>query len=226
MVRLRAILLARSFFIIMKPGFVIGNGRSRTVLNLEDLRKHGRTYGCNAIYRDFSPDILIATDPGITSEIEDSGYPLSRPFYTRSPNTSRGSRKIEHHWGYSSGPVALKYAAVAAHPVIYLLGFDLQGIRGLHNNVYSDTPHYKKRDESETYFGNWINQIANIMDEHKELMFIRLVDDQSIIPYRWTQIANHHTQSISDFLGSINSSPWQKPKELATNIRSAHLASS
>jgi len=45
----------------MKPGFVLGNGRSRLEISLDDLKKHGRVYGCNALYRDFIPDVLIAT---------------------------------------------------------------------------------------------------------------------------------------------------------------------
>ena len=209
----------------MKPGFVIGNGRSRLRINLEDLRKHGITYGCNALYRDFAPDVLIATDPGMATEIEDSGYPLDHVFYTREPRNGSGSKRIAHHWGFSSGPVALKYAAEAAHPVIYILGFDLKGIRGLHNNVYSGTQNYRNPDDAETYYGNWINQVAQIMEEHPDQIFVRLLDDDSIIPYRWNQAANHLSQHISDFMDSINSSPWQKPRELVTNIRSAHLPS-
>ena len=102
----------------MKPGFVLGNGRSRLEISLDDLKKHGRVYGCNALYRDFIPDVLIATDPGITAEIEHSGYALKNTFYTRNPNEALGSKKIAYHWGFSSGPVAVKYAAEAAHDVI------------------------------------------------------------------------------------------------------------
>ncbi len=52
--------------------YVIGNGKSRLKYNLEEL--DGITAGCNAIYRDFSPDILFAQDAGIIAEIMNSGY--------------------------------------------------------------------------------------------------------------------------------------------------------
>lgn len=203
----------------MKPAFVIGNGTSRRVLNLEDLKKHGTTYGCNALYRDFHPDVLIATDPGISGEIESSGYPLKHIFYTRKPAANSGSRKIEHHYGFSSGPIALKYAAEAGNQIIYFLGFDLKGKNGLHNNVYSDTPNYKSSQDSETFFGNWINQIQTIMMEHKNTLFVRLVDDDGLIPYKWQVQQNYRTQLLSDFQANINSKPWLKPNELVTDIR-------
>ena len=45
--------------------FCIGNGESRKGFDLETLRTHGTIYGCNAIYRDFMPDVLTAVDHGI-----------------------------------------------------------------------------------------------------------------------------------------------------------------
>lgn len=203
----------------MKPGFVLGNGTSRRVLSLEDLRKHGAVYGCNALYRDFAPDVLVATDPGISHEIEDSGYPLTHIFYTRNPREGKGSQRIRHHYGFSSGPIALKYAAEAGHQVIYLVGFDLKGKNGLHNNMYSDSPNYKSSKDSETYYGNWINQIQTVMMEHPGIIFVRLVDSDGIIPYRWQIQPNHYTQLLDTFQTNINSKPWLKPNELVINTR-------
>ena len=57
-----------------KKVFCIGNGESRKDFDLEKLRSHGKIYGCNALYRDFTPDVLIAVDPGITHEIYHSGF--------------------------------------------------------------------------------------------------------------------------------------------------------
>ena len=54
--------------------FCIGNGTSRKNFNLEKLRLHGKIYGCNALYRTFTPDVLIAVDHGIMHEIYQSGY--------------------------------------------------------------------------------------------------------------------------------------------------------
>ena len=54
--------------------FCIGNGTSRKDFNLEKLRPHGKIYGCNALYRTFTPDVLSAVDHGIMHEIYHSGY--------------------------------------------------------------------------------------------------------------------------------------------------------
>ena len=53
----------------MKRVFCIGNGESRKGFDLEQLRPHGKIYGCNALYRDFMPDVLIATDDKMREEI-------------------------------------------------------------------------------------------------------------------------------------------------------------
>ena len=54
--------------------FCIGNGESRSPIDLNKLRPHGKIYGCNALYRDFKPDVLVGVDHGIMHEIYQSGY--------------------------------------------------------------------------------------------------------------------------------------------------------
>jgi hypothetical protein len=66
----------------MTIAFVIGNGVSRQAVNLELLCSLGKIYGCNALYRDFTPDVLVATDKPIATEIQNSGYPIKNKFYT------------------------------------------------------------------------------------------------------------------------------------------------
>jgi len=57
-----------------KTVFCIGNGQSRSSIDLIKLRPHGKIYGCNALYRDFKPDVLTAVDGPIMHEIYQSGY--------------------------------------------------------------------------------------------------------------------------------------------------------
>ena len=54
--------------------FLIGNGESRKDFDLTQLRQYGKIYGCNALYRDFKPDVLVAVDHGISHEIYNTGY--------------------------------------------------------------------------------------------------------------------------------------------------------
>lgn len=58
--------------------FIIGNGKSRNEFDLEQLRPHGEIYGCNALYRDFEPDWLVAIDDAITEEIKASNFPKNK----------------------------------------------------------------------------------------------------------------------------------------------------
>jgi len=67
----------------MKRVFSIGNGESRKGVDLEKLRSHGKIYGCNALYRDFVPDVLVAVDQGIMHEIYHSGYAHNNECYFR-----------------------------------------------------------------------------------------------------------------------------------------------
>jgi len=54
--------------------FCFGNGNSRKDLDLDKYKQHGTVVGCNAIYRDFTPDILVALDTGPAHEIYRCGY--------------------------------------------------------------------------------------------------------------------------------------------------------
>ena len=58
----------------MKKAFVLGNGPDRPTSKkwLDELE--GVTYGCNAMYRDWSPDFLVANDWAIMVEIINSDY--------------------------------------------------------------------------------------------------------------------------------------------------------
>ena len=47
----------------------LGNGQSRQGLDLKKMKDYATVIGCNAIYRDFTPDILIALDSAMSHEI-------------------------------------------------------------------------------------------------------------------------------------------------------------
>ena len=58
----------------MTKVFCIGNGESRKNFNLDLLKPYGKIYGCNALYREYTPDVLVSVDHGIMHEIYQSGY--------------------------------------------------------------------------------------------------------------------------------------------------------
>jgi hypothetical protein len=54
--------------------FCFGNGNSREGIDIEQYKKYGTVVGCNAIYRDYTPDILVSLDSKMSHEIYRSGY--------------------------------------------------------------------------------------------------------------------------------------------------------
>lgn len=59
---------------ITDPVFLIGNGTSREDFDLERLRPFGTIIGCNALFREFSPDILLLIDAKMIREVKDANY--------------------------------------------------------------------------------------------------------------------------------------------------------
>ena len=160
----------------MSVAFVLGNGRSRMALDLDQVKKHGAIYGCNALYREFVPTVLVATDRPISTAIQESGYSAQYQFYTRKPIPGLGARAVpQQYFGFSSGPLAVSLAALAEHDPIYLVGFDMGPMPGdLFNNVYADTEFYKKSSSQPTYTGNWTRQILRIASDFPRIRFVRV----------------------------------------------------
>ena len=69
-----------------KQVFVIGNGESRQGIDLAELNQYGKTYGCNALYRDYTPDALIAVDHRMAHQIYWTGYSIDNVCYFRDWN--------------------------------------------------------------------------------------------------------------------------------------------
>ena len=63
--------------------FCIGNGESRSPVDLIRLRPHGKIYGCNGLYRDFTPDVLTVVDGPMMHEVYQSGYCDENKVYFR-----------------------------------------------------------------------------------------------------------------------------------------------
>jgi hypothetical protein len=160
----------------MTRAFVLGNGTSRRTVSVSALHELGRIYGCNALYREFVPDVLVATDQPIATAIQDSGYAQTNEFYTRRPMPGTGAQRLlEPYRGYSSGPNALALAAQQGNLEIYLLGFDMGPTENnLFNNVYADTEFYKTSAHPPTFVGNWVRQVIQVFRDHPQVQFTRV----------------------------------------------------
>jgi len=190
----------------MAAGFVLGNGISRRQVELDQLKLHGTVYGCNALYREFVPNVLISTDNPISTHIQQSGYSATHTHYTRKPLPDAGALRVpQQYFGFSSGPIAVGIAALAQHESIYLIGFDMGPTRNGHfNNCYADTEFYKKSSANPTFTGNWVRQLKTIAKEHLTTRFVRVVGDTTAQIPELLGISNMSHMPIEDFLNRIN----------------------
>lgn len=190
----------------MTTAFVLGNGISRQGIDLGQLQRHGKIYGCNALYKDFEPDVLVATDRPIAEQIQHLGYSQRQRFYTRYPIAGMGAQRIpKKYWGYSSGPVAMALAALDGHAEIYLLGFDLgPTAHNTFNNIYAGAEFYKSVGAHPTYTGNWRTQIAQVAEDFPNLMFTRLTGKTTAPVTELANIKNFKHLAVSQYLEQLN----------------------
>lgn len=189
----------------MQPAFVLGNGKSRLVLDLPRLQEKGPVYGCNALYREFTPNCLVATDPGIARAIQESGYAQKNRFHTRRPIEGFGAKSLPKAYkGYSSGPNAVAQALLDGYQVIYLIGFDLGTTNGMFNNVYADTQFYKRITDPPTFAGNWIKQITQLTNEFHNAQLFRVEGPESAHVSSFANLENINFLPMEKFRQQIN----------------------
>jgi len=154
----------------MSTGFVIGNGLSRQCIDLTKLQ--GTTYGCNALYREFSPDVLVAVDDQISQHIQRIGYANNKKFYTRKVYGGTGALELQTQYkNWASGPNAVQLAVHDRHDKIILIGFDFGNTTKTFNNMYAGTQFYEQAGSSSVYSSKWENQIRRIFNSHDRIKF-------------------------------------------------------
>lgn len=186
----------------MTTAFVLGNGVSRQGIDLERLRPYGKIYGCNALYREFVPDVLVATDRPIATAIQESGYALKHSFYTRRPIENLGAHQVpKPYFGYSSGPIAVALAAEQGSKTVYMLGFDMGPVgNNQFNNIYAGTEFYKKSDAPPTFTGNWVKQLVHVASDFSQTAFVRVHGPTTSQISQLEQIKNFTSTDLDSFL--------------------------
>jgi hypothetical protein len=193
----------------MTQAFVLGNGISRKTVAPEHLRLHGPVYGCNALYREFAPDVLVATDRPIAAAIQESGYANQHVFHTRRPLPGLGARPVPAaYFGHSSGPIATALAAQAGHTAIYLVGFDMGPAQNQQfNNVYAGTEFYKMPTALPTFTGNWIKQLIRIAQDFPLTQFVRVHGATTANIEQFATVPNFKSIDLSEFCNQFAGVP-------------------
>lgn len=185
--------------------FVIGNGVSRASIDLSILKKYGLIYACNAVYRDFDPDYLVAVDVKMILEINRAKYQYKNPNVWTNKNKAYSSMNrlnfFEPSKGWSSGPTALWLASSHKPKKIYILGFDFKGLEDGKrlNNLYADTLNYKRSSDGATYHGNWLRQTETVIQDNPQIQYIRIIQPENFNPDELNKFSNYSTLYVENF---------------------------
>lgn len=190
----------------MSQAFVLGNGTSRRDISWSAMKQAGAIYGCNALYREHTPDVLVATDRPIAEHIQKSGYSNNNRFYTRRPLPGLGAQVVpKPYFGYSSGPIAVALSAQDQHLLVYLVGFDMGPTANKTiNNLYAGTEFYKPTTAAPTFTGNWIRQLIRIMHDFRQTHFVRVVGATTARIPELEQVPNLVHLDLDAFVDRIN----------------------
>lgn len=187
---------------ISNTAIVIGNGTNRLDFDLTQFKKPSgllgsktvQTYGCNAVYRDFSPDFLIALgNNGIVDEIADRGYTNEHIVYSNTFYLLEFPGQfylIPYDIHADAGTTAAYIAAFDEHKRIYLLGFDGHEPGNWNNNVYAGTRCYDpvnfSIDDSE-----WLTNRRSLFNTYNDVDWVWVTPKgTNTIPEVWKDCVN------------------------------------
>lgn len=178
---------------------VIGNGVSRLELNLALISNHrgghlGKkkltTYGCNALYRDFTPTFLVANSSTICEKLATSKYPTTNVTYTNAEQILQHPglfHLVPYNRYWNAGATATWMACFDGMKKIYLLGFDNQPVTGKNSNVYAGTDGYEST-ETLVNDSNWVSAMYDIFTTYDDVDFVWV--NPVSMPEQWKYASN------------------------------------
>ena len=196
---------------ISNRAVVVGNSPTRLEFNLQNLKKFSgllgadtlQTYGCNALYRDFTPDFLVAHGNDIVKELAESEYIKDNIVYTNAIHLLEYPNKfylIPYNPYADAGTTAAYIAAFDGHKKIYLLGFDEQDSENYNFNVYAGTNGYDAVD-SEILSDTWITNRIELFNLYDDVDFIWVTPrGRSTVPESHKYCTNFRQISHRDFV--------------------------
>lgn len=176
-----------------KQALAIGNGQSREGFPLVHIANHKagfggsdrlQTYGCNSLYRGFTPDFLVAVGDEIIDEIAKTEYAHEHIVYVNSQYLEKYPGKfymIPQNLPFDAGALALYLACFDGHKKIYMLGYD---------------------SHEEHQMGTfWEKTLITIMSTYSDVEFIRVMPtDLWSIPTGFDCLLNFRQIGFRDFV--------------------------
>lgn len=164
----------------------IGNGESRRNFDLSLIDRHRgglfakdklQSYGCNALYRDFTPDFLVARGDGIIAEIANTEYYMDNIVYTTADSLLKYPGKfylIPQNIPFDAGALAAYLACFDGHTKIYLIGYDQYDNEGRINNIYKDTNGYPTSNQEQN--NQFLSlSLQNVIQTYDDVEFVRVM---------------------------------------------------
>jgi hypothetical protein len=190
----------------------IGNGESRLSFDLNYIASHQggllgtnrlQSYGCNALYRDFTPDFLVATGKDIVDEIANSGYTENNIVYSTADVVLEYPEKfylIPQNLQFDAGAVAAYMACFDGHKKVFLMGYDHYDTHSAINNVYKDTNGYPlstQQDNGEFYAVS----LRDVISTYSDVEFVRVMPTNTHwVHHRLTPLVNFRQIDYRDFV--------------------------
>ena len=201
---------------ISNKAVVIGNGNSRKSFNLTHIANHKggllaagalQSYGCNALYRDFAPDFLVATGEEIIKEIADSSYTNDHIVYSHANALLDYPTKFyltPQDPSWNAGAIAAYMACFDGHKTVYLLGFDGVDHDTDGYNCYVGTNGYPEPSSgySEAFWNKAMMQVFNTYDD---VDFVRVVPTVGFrMPEEWNYVLNLRQIDFNTFVTEVD----------------------
>ena len=190
----------------------IGNGESRLGFDLNLIGRHRggilgadrlQSYGCNALYRDFPPDFLVATGNSV-KEIAESGYCVSHIVYTNGQNIIEYPDQfylIPQNPSYNAGAIAAYLACFDGHTKVFLLGYDFNHGVEPSNNVYKGSAGYVNADVLQDNTKFWAMTLTHVIRTYPEVDFVRVMPTKNYwIPDEFVSLPNFRQIDYRDFV--------------------------
>ena len=197
---------------VSNRALIIGNGPTRLDIDLSVIARHKagirgtsrlQTYGCNALYRDYTPDFLVATGDEIVNELADSGYCDDHVVYANAWAIASYTQKfylIPQDPAWDAGSLATYLACFDGHKKIFLMGFDGNDPNGKDWNVYNGTPGYLSETSTITE-EFWALGMSKIFSTYPDVEFVRVMPTQQYrIPERWKFCTNFRQINFRQFV--------------------------
>jgi hypothetical protein len=191
---------------------VLGNGTSRANFDLRFIANHQggllgenrlQSYGCNALYKDFTPDFLVVTSGVVANDVVNNGYCNSNIVYSSADMVTKYPGKfylIPQNVQMDAGANAAYMACFDGHTKVFLMGFDHYQGHSHINNVYAGHNGYPSQTDNDNGEAYVIN-LTTVINTYPEVDFVRVMStDQHWMHDKLKPLLNLRQISYRDFV--------------------------